>query len=94
MKISTILDHIDSGHMAGATLDVLVEGVPLSNTPDKKKVKFLRRIPRDPLTNSTEWGKRAVQDEADSTSWGGKNVFDVYSTSQATALDGTKYSDW
>lgn len=77
-----------------ATLDVLVEGVPLANTPDKKKVKFLRRIPRDPLTNSIEWGKRALQDEADSTSWGGKNVFDVYSTSQATALDGSKYSDW
>ena len=75
-------------------LDVLVEGVPMVNTPDNKKLRFLRRIPRDPLTNSTEWGKRSIQDEPDSTSWGGKNVFDVYTTAQGTALDGTEYSDW
>jgi general secretion pathway protein G len=57
-------------------------------------VRFLRRIPRDPMTNSTEWQLRAMQDDADSTSWGGQNVFDVHSKSQGTALDGTKYSEW
>jgi general secretion pathway protein G len=75
-------------------LDVLVEGVPMVNTPGDKKLRFLRRIPRDPLTNSTEWGKRSIQDEPDSTSWGGKNVFDVYTTAQGTALDGSSYSEW
>ena len=75
-------------------LDVLVEGVPMVNSPDNKKLKFLRRIPRDPFTNSTDWGKRSIQDESDSTSWGGKNVFDVYTTAQGTALDGSSYSDW
>jgi len=59
-----------------------------------RKIRFLRRIPKDPMTGNTEWGLRSVQDDADSTSWGGKNVFDVYSKSQGTAADGTKYSDW
>jgi general secretion pathway protein G len=58
------------------------------------KVRYLRKIPVDPMTGKAEWGLRAVQDDADSTSWGGHNVFDVYSQSQATAVDGTKYSDW
>ena len=58
------------------------------------KVRYLRKIPVDPMTGKTEWGLRAVQDDPDSTSWGGGNVFDVYSQSQATAMDGTKYSDW
>lgn len=58
------------------------------------KIRFLRRIPEDPITGHTEWGQRAVQDDPDSTSWGGKNVFDVYSLSQGTALDSTRYSDW
>jgi general secretion pathway protein G len=58
------------------------------------KVRYLRKVPKDPMTGTTEWGMRAVQDDADSTSWGGHNVFDVYSQSQATAIDGTKYSDW
>jgi general secretion pathway protein G len=75
------------------SLDVLVEGVPMLNAVDKK-LKLLRRIPRDPMTNSTEWGLRAYQDEPDSASWGGENVFDVYSKSDGTALDGTKYKDW
>jgi general secretion pathway protein G len=75
-------------------LDTLVEGVPAANDASGRKLKFLRRIPTDPMTNSTEWGKRAYQDKADSTSWGGQNVFDVYTTSAATALDGTKYKDW
>ncbi|HEY7679114.1 MAG TPA: prepilin-type N-terminal cleavage/methylation domain-containing protein [Terriglobia bacterium] len=75
-------------------LESMVEGVPLVNSPDDKKLRVLRRIPRDPMTNSTDWGLRAYQDEPDSSSWGGDNVFDVYTTSQATALDGTLYKDW
>lgn len=61
---------------------------------EKKIIKFLRRIPRDPLTGTTEWGLRSYQDEPDSSDWGGENVYDVYSTSPGTALDGTKYRDW
>lgn len=74
-------------------LETLVKGVQLGASGDKK-IRFLRKIPVDPMTGHAEWGKRAVQDDADSTSWGGKNVFDVYSKSTGTALDGTKYSDW
>lgn len=75
-------------------LESLVDGVPLLNTPDEKKLRLLRRLPRDPLTNSTEWGLRSYQDDADSTAWGGENVFDVYTTAAGTALDGTNYADW
>ena len=71
-------------------LNTLVDGVDVQD----KKVRFLRGIPRDPMTNSTEWQLRAMQDDADSTSWGGQNIFDVHSKSQGTALDGTKYSEW
>jgi len=59
-----------------------------------RHVRFLRRIPVDPMTGKTEWGMRSVQDDPDSSSWGGKNVFDVFSKSTSTALDGTKYSAW
>ena len=72
-------------------LETLAKVVNLSGD---RKIRFLRKIPVDPMTGSAEWGLRAVQDDPDSTSWGGKNVFDVYSKSTGTALDGTKYSDW
>ncbi len=71
-------------------LQTLVDGVDVQT----KKVRFLRKIPTDPMTNSTEWNLRAMQDDADSDSWGGQNVFDVHSKSTGTALDGTKYSTW
>ncbi len=71
-------------------LETLVNGV----TVQDKKVKFLRKIPTDPLTDSAEWGLRANQDDADSATWGGQNVFDIYTKSTGTALDGTKYSTW
>jgi len=71
-------------------LDTLVKGVDVQG----KKLKFLRRIPVDPMTGNTDWGLRSMQDDADSDSWGGQNVFDVFTKSQGTALDGTKYKDW
>jgi general secretion pathway protein G len=74
-------------------LDTLVKGVQLAGAPDRH-VRFLRRIPVDPMTGKTEWGMRSVQDDADSNSWGGQDVFDVFTQSTGTALDGTKYSDW
>lgn len=77
-----------------ADLETLVEGVSVVNDQSGRKLKFLRRIPIDPMTNSTDWGLRSYQDKPDSTSWGGQNVFDVYTKSQGTALDGTKYRDW
>jgi general secretion pathway protein G len=75
------------------TLDMLVEGVSASNAPDKK-FRFLRRIPKDPFTNSADWGKRSWQDDPKSTSWGGQNVFDVYTKTTEKAPDGTSYADW
>ena len=74
-------------------LDTLVEGVPLKGS-STAKYKFLRRIPIDPMTGKPDWGKRSMQDDPDSDSWGGQAVFDVYTKSEGTALDGTKYKDW
>jgi general secretion pathway protein G len=71
-------------------LETLVKGEDVGG----KKLKFLRRIPIDPMTKSTEWGLRSMEDDPDSDSWGGQAVFDVYSKSQDEALDGTKYKDW
>jgi general secretion pathway protein G len=71
-------------------LDTLVNGVDVGG----KKLKFLRRIPIDPMTGNTDWGLRAMQDDPTSDSWNGENIFDVYTKSQGTALDGTKYKDW
>jgi len=71
-------------------LDTLVKGVDVNT----KKVRFLRRLPVDPMTGTTDWGLRSTQDDPTSDSWGGQNVFDVFTKSQGTALDGTQYKDW
>jgi len=71
-------------------LQTLVDGVDVGD----KKLKFLKEIPTDPMTGTTDWGMRSMQDDNDSTTWGGQNVFDVYSKSTGTGLNGTKYSDW
>ena len=77
-----------------ADLETLVEGVEVLNDASGRKLRFLRRIPFDPMTRSTEWGLRSYQDDPDATSWGGDNVYNVYTTSNTTALDGTKYTEW
>jgi general secretion pathway protein G len=80
------------------TLQILVEGAPLQNTVSglgqSGKMRFLRRVPKDPFTGDTEWGMRSMQDEPTSNSWGGQNVFDVYSKTIDKAGDGTLYSEW
>ena len=97
---------VDAGRIGGTevklgsegyppTLEVLVEGVnAVGQADDRRKLKFLRRVPVDPMTSTTEWGLRCYQDDSDSDSWCGSNVYDVYTKSQGVALDGTKYSDW
>jgi general secretion pathway protein G len=79
-------------------LEILVEGIEATIEVDgqevTKLVKFLRRIPKDPMTNSFDWGLRSYQDDPDSDIWGGENVYDVYTKSPGTALDGSKYKDW
>lgn len=95
-------DACDAGQLGTPTLGTecypknledLVEGVKKANEVDKK-IKFLRRIPLDPFTNAREWGKRSVQDDPRGNSWGGQNVFDVYTKTMDKAPDGTPYSDW
>ena len=76
------------------TIEQLVEGVTLSGDANGKKIKFLRRIPIDPMTGMADWGKRSMQDDPHSMAWGGQNVFDVYSKTYEMARDGSKYSDW
>ena len=77
-----------------ADLQMLVDGVTAANDATGRKLKFLRRIPVDPMTRGTEWGLRSYQDKPDSTRWGGQNAFDVYTTFDGTALDKTRYKDW
>lgn len=95
---------VESGKIGGADvrlgsegyppdLDTLVEGVSMVGRVDFK-LKFLRRIPVDPMTGKAEWGKRCYSDEPDSDSWCGQNVWDVYSLSRGKALDGTLYAEW
>ena len=79
-------------------LETLVEGFEITESQEGEEsikiVKLLRRIPLDPMTNSSDWGLRSYQDDIDSDYWGGENVYDVYTKSVGTALDGTKYRDW
>ena len=95
-------DDMDAGKIGPAKLDSdnypenleqLVEGVKATGAVDKK-IKYLRRIPKDPITNSYDWGKRSTRDDPTSQSWGGQNVFDVYTKSYEKARDGTPYSEW
>jgi general secretion pathway protein G len=76
------------------TLDILVEGIKVANDANGKKIRFLRRIPRDPFTNTNDWGERSNQDDPKSQGWGGQNVFDVYTKTMEKAPDGTPYSEW
>jgi general secretion pathway protein G len=78
------------------TLSILVDGFIPANVvgTEGTKVRFLRRLPRDPMTDSNDWGLRGTNDEPDSNTWGGEDLFDVYTKSDGVALDGTKYRDW
>jgi general secretion pathway protein G len=76
------------------TLQILVDGVTPANDTSGKKLRFLRRIPVDPMTRSTDWGLRSSRDEPDTRSWGGQNVYDVYTKLDGKGLDGTDYRDW
>ena len=98
-------DSVDAGLIAGTDvklgsegyppdLQTLVDGVNKAGDASGLKLKFLRRIPMDPITHTTEWGMRSYQDAPDSKNWGGQNVFDVYCKSEGKALDGTTYRDW
>ena len=104
LAINAYKQAVDQGQIGGTDLKVgsegyppdlerLVEGVSRVGTLDRK-LKFLRRIPVDPMTGTAEWGLRCYQDEPESTSWCGENVWDVYSKSTGKALDGTKYASW
>ena len=105
VAIDKFKDAVDFGQIAATevragsegyppTLETLVEGVPAANDASGRKLKFLRRIPIDPMTGEAEWAMRSYQDKPDATTWGGQNVYDVRSKSEGTALDGTKYRDW
>ena len=76
------------------SLDKLVEGVAVANDTTGQRLRFLRRVPLDPMTKTADWGKRSSRDNATSKTWGGQNVYDVYTLSEGRALDGTKYNDW
>ncbi|MCY4659630.1 MAG: prepilin-type N-terminal cleavage/methylation domain-containing protein [Acidobacteria bacterium] len=98
-------DAVDLGVIGGTDLDpdnagyppdleALVSGVEPVDAPDGQRLRLLRRIPIDPMTRSTDWGLRAYDDDPDTESWGGGNVYDVYTRARGTALDGTRYRDW
>jgi general secretion pathway protein G len=76
------------------TLQTLVDGVTPANDTTGRKLRYLRRIPYDPMTRSVEWGLRSSRDEPDARSWGGQNVYDVYTKFEGRGLDGTNYRDW
>ncbi len=100
--IDKFKDDMDAGKIGPAKLDSdnypeslqqLVDGIKATGSVDKK-MKYLRRIPKDPMTNSYDWGLRSDRDDPDSQSWGGQNVFDVYTKNMDNARDGTAYSKW
>ncbi len=100
--IDKFKDDMDTGKIGPAKLDSdnypeslqqLVDGIKATGAVDKK-MKYLRRIPKDPMTNSYDWGLRSTRDDTDSQSWGGQNVFDIYTKSTDKARDGTQYSAW
>jgi general secretion pathway protein G len=100
--IDKFKDDMDAGKIGPAKLDSdnypeslqqLVDGIKATGSVDKKN-KYLRRIPKDPMTNSYEWGLRSDRDDPTAQSWGGQNVFDVYSKSMDKARDGTNYGEW
>jgi general secretion pathway protein G len=100
--IDKFKDDMDAGKIGPAKLDSdnypekleqLVEGVKATGAVDKK-IKYLRRIPKDPMTNSRDWGFRSTRDDPDSKAWGGQNIFNVYTKSMDKARDGTPYSEW
>lgn len=103
--IDAYKDAVDSGLIGGTDvrvgsegyppdLETLVDGVTVQNDQSGRRLKFLRRIPIDPMTGEADWGLRSYQDKPDSASWGGQNVYDVYTKADGTALDGTRYRDW
>ena len=105
VAIDTYKDAVDLGVIAGPDIDprnqgyppsleVLVNGVEPADDSAGDVIRFLRRIPIDPMTRQADWGLRSYQDDPDTTRWGGDNVYDVYSTARGTALDGTRYRDW
>ena len=98
-------DAVDLGLIAGMDIDVsnagyppnlelLVEGIETTDQANTGRLRFLRRIPIDPMTKTADWGLRAYEDEPSDSIWGGENVYDVYTTSRGTALDGSRYRDW
>lgn len=93
--LETLKDGVEmSGQGQGILGAPVGQSAQSGQSGQSQRVRYLREIPVDPMTGNTDWGLRSVQDDADSTAWGGQDVFDVYSKSQGTALDGTKYSDW
>lgn len=105
VAIDQFKDWADNGRLAATelsataenyptSLEQLVDGVLLANDASGRKKKFLRRIPMDPFSGSTDWGKRAYTDSADSKVWGGSSVYDIYTKFDGKALDGSKYKEW
>lgn len=76
------------------TLEILVEGISAANDASGRQLRFLRRVPIDPTTGDSDWGLRSYQDEPDATTWGRENVYDIYTRSRGTGLDGTDYANW